>query len=241
MGRHKYVSPASVAADSGDVEAEAEAASVAPAPDSPARERRRRSSAPAYTGMAGALERAPTVGVSAPGEGGDAGCPPGAGEGLGADAEARAVRDAEARMRAREWFIHVGGATNLPSTDWNARSDPYCRVELDGVAVGKTRILKGTCHPCWSQAFPLGVLKPESRLHLSVWDADTVGKDDLLGTVAIRGSDVEKARQDVLNMPLLDAKGDRQATKSGESSLGVAVVEARHLPRCDSRVVRRLR
>lgn len=49
--------------------------------------------------------------------------------------------------------VDVLDASDLPSADRNGFSDPYCKFELNGKDVFKTKVQKKTLHPAWNEFF----------------------------------------------------------------------------------------
>ena len=82
--------------------------------------------------------------------------------------------------------VDVLSAENLPAADRNGFSDPYCKFELDGKDVYKTKIIKKTLNPTWNEFFECPV---RSRIgadfKVRVMDWDFGEKADFLGEAAI--------------------------------------------------------
>ena len=60
-------------------------------------------------------------------------------------------------------------------------SDPYCIISINGQSC-TSNIIKNTIDPDWNQIFGFNSVQNGSTLQLEVWDKDTVGDDDSLGS-----------------------------------------------------------
>ena len=88
--------------------------------------------------------------------------------------------------------VDVLDASDLPSADRNGYSDPYCKFELNGVPVFKTKVQKKTLHPAWNEFFEVDVpSRTAAKFRCNVMDWDFGDKADFLG-----GTDI--------NLELLD-------------------------------------
>ncbi|KAH8815077.1 C2 domain-containing protein [Xylogone sp. PMI_703] len=82
--------------------------------------------------------------------------------------------------------VDVLDATDLPSADRNGYSDPYCKFELNGETVFKTKIQKKTLHPAWNEFFDVDISsRTGAEFVCRVYDWDFGDKADLLGTAPI--------------------------------------------------------
>ncbi|KAL8858843.1 MAG: hypothetical protein Q9178_004647 [Gyalolechia marmorata] len=82
--------------------------------------------------------------------------------------------------------VDVLDADDLPAADRNGYSDPYCRFDLNGKEIYKTKIQKKTLHPAWNEYFecPIGS-RTAAKFSVKVMDWDFGDKADLLGTAEI--------------------------------------------------------
>eukprot|EP00441_Pelagodinium_beii_P022357 CAMPEP_0197677084 /NCGR_PEP_ID=MMETSP1338-20131121/87825_1 /TAXON_ID=43686 ORGANISM="Pelagodinium beii, Strain RCC1491" /NCGR_SAMPLE_ID=MMETSP1338 /ASSEMBLY_ACC=CAM_ASM_000754 /LENGTH=266 /DNA_ID=CAMNT_0043257867 /DNA_START=91 /DNA_END=887 /DNA_ORIENTATION=- len=86
--------------------------------------------------------------------------------------------------------IRVKSARQLYRLDVTSESDPYVVAEL-GQQRFKTKRVKNDANPSWNEPLLLNVKNPNTDVvHLSVWDADTFSKDDLIGDCYIAIEDV---------------------------------------------------
>lgn len=53
--------------------------------------------------------------------------------------------------------VDVLDASDLPAADRNGYSDPYCKFELNGREIFKTKTQKKTLHPAWNEFFEVDV------------------------------------------------------------------------------------
>lgn len=82
--------------------------------------------------------------------------------------------------------VDVLNAQGLPAADRNGFSDPYCKFELDGKEVHKTKILKKTLNPTWNEFFECPVRsRTAADFKVKVMDWDFGDKADFLGQAAI--------------------------------------------------------
>ena len=82
--------------------------------------------------------------------------------------------------------VDVLDAADLPAADRNGYSDPYCKFNLNGKDVHKTKIQKKTLHPAWNEFFECPIKsRTAAEFKVSVFDWDFGDKADLLGNAAI--------------------------------------------------------
>jgi Ca2+-dependent lipid-binding protein len=88
--------------------------------------------------------------------------------------------------------VDVLDGSDLPSADRNGYSDPYCKFELNGKDVFKTKVQKKTLHPAWNEFFEVDIAsRTAAKFTCNVYDWDFGEKADFLG-----GADI--------NLDLLD-------------------------------------
>lgn len=82
--------------------------------------------------------------------------------------------------------VDVIDAQDLPSADRNGKSDPYCKFELNGVEVYKTKIVKKTLSPTWNESFEVEVpSRTAADMVVNIYDYDFADKPDFLGSASI--------------------------------------------------------
>ena len=82
--------------------------------------------------------------------------------------------------------VDVLDAADLPAADRNGYSDPYCRFNLNGKEMYKTKTQKKTLHPAWNEYFECPIKsRTAANFKVSVFDWDMGDKDDLLGEAMI--------------------------------------------------------
>ncbi|KAI5465856.1 C2 domain-containing protein [Mariannaea sp. PMI_226] len=82
--------------------------------------------------------------------------------------------------------VDVLDAVELPSADRNGKSDPYCKFELNGQDIYKTKVIKKTLSPTWNEFFEVPVpSRTGAKFKLTVYDYDFADKPDLLGCADI--------------------------------------------------------
>ncbi|KAK4942835.1 hypothetical protein LTR28_008590, partial [Elasticomyces elasticus] len=99
--------------------------------------------------------------------------------------------------------VEVLSAANLPAADRNGYSDPYCRFNLDGKEVYKTKTQKKTLAPAWNEFFEVPVRsRTAAHFEVSVYDWDFGDKADFLGKAAINLDKLEPLRQQEVELGL---------------------------------------
>lgn len=97
-------------------------------------------------------------------------------------------------------------AKDLQAADRNGKSDPFCKFELNGQEVYKSKTQKKTLNPVWNEYFEVAVpSRTAADFSISVWDWDLATQPDPLGTAAIDLSQLEPFRP-MDTQVLLDAK-----------------------------------
>ncbi|KAF2756287.1 tricalbin [Pseudovirgaria hyperparasitica] len=82
--------------------------------------------------------------------------------------------------------VDVLDAADLPAADRNGYSDPYCKFNLNGKEIFKTKTQKKTLHPAWNEFFEVQVRsRTAAQFDVVVYDWDFGDKADLLGKAAI--------------------------------------------------------
>ena len=85
-----------------------------------------------------------------------------------------------------ELRVDVLDAVDLPSADRNGFSDPFCRFQLNGKEVFKTKIIKKTLNPSWNEFFVVPITsRIAAKFNVHVMDWDLAGEDDFLGETDI--------------------------------------------------------
>ncbi|KAG8417144.1 Tricalbin-2, variant 2 [Metarhizium acridum] len=88
--------------------------------------------------------------------------------------------------------VDVLDAAELPSADRNGKSDPYCKFELNGEEVYKTKVIKKTLNPTWNEYFEVAVpSRTAAKFSVDVYDYDFADKPDFLGAAVINLDSLE--------------------------------------------------
>lgn len=102
--------------------------------------------------------------------------------------------------------VDVLDAQDLPSADSNGKSDPYCKFELNGEDVYKTKVQKKTLHPAWNEFFEVPVpSRTAAKFKVTVWDYDFADKPDFLGAADINLEQLDPFRPGETRL-ILDGK-----------------------------------
>lgn len=109
--------------------------------------------------------------------------------------------------------VDVLDAADLPSADRNGYSDPFCKFNLNGKDVFKSKTQKKTLNPTWNEYFECPVSsRIAAKFRVKVMDWDLGDKDDLLGeaTINLQILDPFRPKEVVL---ALDGKSGRLRLK----------------------------
>jgi Ca2+-dependent lipid-binding protein len=91
--------------------------------------------------------------------------------------------------------VDVLDAANLPAADRNGYSDPFCKFNLNGKEVYKTKTQKKTLNPTWGENFTVTVpSRIAAKFKVMVMDWDLAGDDDDLGETKIDLEQLEPLR-----------------------------------------------
>jgi hypothetical protein len=102
--------------------------------------------------------------------------------------------------------VDVLDATDLPAADSNGKSDPYCKFELNGQEVFKTKTQKKTLNPQWNEFFEVPVpSRTAAKFSCKVYDYDFADKPDFLGGAHINLEQLDPFRAQDVKL-LLDGK-----------------------------------
>ena len=104
--------------------------------------------------------------------------------------------------------VDVLDAADLPSADRNGYSDPYCKFDLNGQTVHKTKVQKKTLHPAWNEYFEVSVpSRTAAKFHVKVMDWDFGDKADFLGEADINLEILEPMLSQEITLVLDGTKG----------------------------------
>ena len=99
--------------------------------------------------------------------------------------------------------VDILDADDLPAADRNGYSDPYCKFNLNGKEVYKTKTQKKTLHPAWNEFFECPVSsRTAANFKVKVLDWDFGDKADLLGEAIIDLAMLEPFRPKEIILPL---------------------------------------
>ncbi|KOS18733.1 Uncharacterized protein ESCO_000750 [Escovopsis weberi] len=102
--------------------------------------------------------------------------------------------------------VDVLSGVDLPAADRNGKSDPYCKFELNGTEVFKTKVQKKTLSPVWNESFEVTVpSRTAAQLVCNVYDYDFADKPDFLGASPIDLASLVPFRAQEINY-MLDGK-----------------------------------
>ena len=99
--------------------------------------------------------------------------------------------------------VDVLDAADLPAADRNGYSDPYCKFELNGKDIYKTKTQKKTLHPAWNEYFETPVpSRTAARFKVRVMDWDFGDKADFLGDADINLEQLEPMQAKEITLAL---------------------------------------
>jgi hypothetical protein len=99
--------------------------------------------------------------------------------------------------------VDVLDGTDLPSADRNGFSDPYCKFDLNGHTVFKTKVQRKTLHPSWNEFFETDVAsRTAAKFICNVFDWDFGEKADFLGATPINLAQLEPFTSQEHNLKL---------------------------------------
>jgi hypothetical protein len=99
--------------------------------------------------------------------------------------------------------VDVLDASELPSADRNGYSDPYCKFDLNGHSVFKTKVQKKTLHPAWNEFFEIDIAsRTAAKFTCNVYDWDFGEKADFLGGADINLDILDPFKAQELNLSL---------------------------------------
>ena len=88
--------------------------------------------------------------------------------------------------------VTVISARGIPTTDLFGGSDPFCSIFLEASKRSYTSVKSNTLNPKWNEEFDFLVFdSTHQRLHLMLYDSETIGGDRLVGTAAVRLGDID--------------------------------------------------
>ena len=81
--------------------------------------------------------------------------------------------------------IDILSASDLANKELLSKSDPYCKVHLNGRLVGVTNVQESTLEPQWNETFYPVAYSLKEFLNLEIFDENQMSKDELMGKVSI--------------------------------------------------------
>ncbi|KAI0970202.1 C2 domain-containing protein [Xylaria arbuscula] len=102
--------------------------------------------------------------------------------------------------------VDVLDGADLPAADSNGKSDPYCKFDLNGVEVFKSKTQKKTLHPVWNEFFEVAIpSRTAAKFQCKVYDYDFADKPDFLGGAYINLEQLDPFQGQEVKL-LLDGK-----------------------------------
>nr|CAD7432746.1 unnamed protein product [Timema monikensis] len=110
-------------------------------------------------------------------------------------------------------------AHDLVSKDMNGFSDPYCEVKVSDERKYKSSVKKKTLNPCWDESAIMGLPCNGGLLEVVLWDHDTFGTNDFLGSVSLSVEDIKRCSK--LDLP---QRWALQGVKTGVVEFRIKVI-----------------
>jgi len=106
--------------------------------------------------------------------------------------------------------VRLVRGVDLPAKDISGTSDPYATLSI-GNQKQKSNTVKKNLNPNWNQTFTFNAA-PTDVLHVSVYDWDRFGKDDLLGSSTATFSDLQQGVEKTVWLQLQAPKGGQKGS-----------------------------
>ncbi|KAH0543566.1 hypothetical protein FGG08_002127 [Glutinoglossum americanum] len=88
--------------------------------------------------------------------------------------------------------VDILDGQELPAADRSGKSDPYCKFELNGKDVYKTKTIKKTLNPVWNENFEVSIpSRTAAKFKVRVYDWDFGDSADFLGAADINLESLE--------------------------------------------------
>eukprot|EP00825_Cyclidium_porcatum_P030024 TRINITY_DN31903_c0_g1_i2.p1 TRINITY_DN31903_c0_g1~~TRINITY_DN31903_c0_g1_i2.p1 ORF type:complete len:235 (-),score=62.83 TRINITY_DN31903_c0_g1_i2:267-971(-) len=83
------------------------------------------------------------------------------------------------------FIVTIKSATQLGSFDSNGKSDPYCKLKINGKKVFKTQTIKKTLDPVWNEQCKI-MLSTNDNIQFNLYDYDFMARDDYMGSCFLK-------------------------------------------------------
>jgi len=98
---------------------------------------------------------------------------------------------------------------DLKDMDWFGKMDPYAVIKCGTQTVRSKTHIDGGRHPVWAQTFEFNIIN-ENTVEISVYDEDTLSRDDLIGTASVSLAKLRERRADQMAVPVMSKKGKQR-------------------------------
>eukprot|EP00088_Acartia_fossae_P066150 TRINITY_DN81860_c0_g1_i1.p1 TRINITY_DN81860_c0_g1~~TRINITY_DN81860_c0_g1_i1.p1 ORF type:complete len:157 (-),score=27.64 TRINITY_DN81860_c0_g1_i1:43-513(-) len=89
-------------------------------------------------------------------------------------------------------YVTVAEAKGLTDTDTFGKNDPYVHMRLDENMQQQTTMLKNAGNnPMWNEKFTFEIKDEHTAMEVKVFDHDSYGKDDMIGSTQIPLTEVK--------------------------------------------------
>mmetsp|Transcript_20877 Transcript_20877/g.53101 ORF Transcript_20877/g.53101 Transcript_20877/m.53101 type:complete len:184 (-) Transcript_20877:812-1363(-) len=93
-------------------------------------------------------------------------------------------------------------AKDLKDMDWFGKMDPYAIIKCGTQTVRSETATDGGRNPVWTQTFDFNIMN-ENTIEISIFDADILTKDDMIGIATIGLAKAREQRIDKIEAPVM--------------------------------------
>ncbi|KAG2493723.1 hypothetical protein HYH03_008236 [Edaphochlamys debaryana] len=108
-------------------------------------------------------------------------------------------------LEAGSLRVTVQYAQGIKDQDWFGRQDPYVKVRVGSQERRSRTCTDGGRNPVWEETFEYSILN-ENNIELTLFDEDTLARDDLIGTAQVSLATVRRQGQDTVQAPVSSGK-----------------------------------
>lgn len=112
-------------------------------------------------------------------------------------------------LEAGELHFTLEYARNLKDEDWFGRQDPYCVVKCGGQSYRSRTQVDGGKNPVFAETFRFNIIN-ENTVEVTVYDEDTLVRDDLIGLATVSLASVRYQGHDSQHVPVISRKKGKQ-------------------------------
>ncbi|KAG0602684.1 hypothetical protein M758_10G032900 [Ceratodon purpureus] len=107
--------------------------------------------------------------------------------------------------------ITVVGCYNLKDKEWFTKQDPYVVIEYSGQKFRTRTDTDGGKNPSFNETFKIALIEGLREMSATVWNSNTIERDDYIGSTKILLSKVIESGYDDTQWPLTDARSRKSS------------------------------